>query len=111
MSLCIPALILEPIIQKFNQSFYSRNREVPPEQTRTILDVLSAVSFPVAAELHGTVASMEDLISLAPGDVLRLDHSVDQPVEISVGGLVKFYGELAAHGGRTAARVTAIRQK
>jgi flagellar motor switch protein FliM len=108
MSLCIPALILEPIIQKFNQSFYSRNREIPPRQTRALLDLLSSVPFPVAAELHGTTASMEDLLTLAPGDVLRLDHPIDRPVELSVGGIVKFHGELAAHNGRTAARVTAI---
>jgi len=111
MSLCIPALILEPIIQKFNQSFYSRNREVPPAQTRSLLDMLSSVSFPVAAELHGTTAAMEDLMSLAPGDVLRLDHPVDRPVELSVGGVVKFLGDLAAHNGRTAARVTALHRR
>lgn len=111
MSLCIPALILEPIIQKFNQSFYSRSREVPPAQTRSLLDMLSSVSFPVAAELHGTTAAMEDLISLAPGDVLRLDHPVDRPVELSVGGVVKFHGELTAHNGRTAARVTALHRQ
>src|ERR1700730_1716795 len=45
MSLCIPALILEPIIQKFNQSFYARSREVPRTQTRSVLDMLSSVSF------------------------------------------------------------------
>lgn len=111
MSLCIPALILEPIIQKFNQSFYSRSREVPPSQTHSLLDVLSTVPFPVAAELHGTTAAMEDLMSLAPGDVLRLDHPVDRPVELSVGGLVKFHGELAAHNGRTAARVTSVHRR
>jgi len=106
MSLCIPALILEPIIQKFNQSFYSRTRETAPEQTRSLLDMLSLVPFPVAAELHGTTAAMEDLLTLSPGDVLRLDHPVDRPIEISVGGIVKYCGELAAHNGRTAARIT-----
>jgi flagellar motor switch protein FliM len=108
MSLCIPAIILEPIIQKFNQSFYSRSREAAPEQTRSLLNMLSAVQFPVAAELHGTTAAMEDLMNLAPGDVLRLDHPVDHPMEISVGNIVKFHGELAAHNGRTVARITAV---
>lgn len=111
MSLCIPALILEPIIQKFNQSFYSRSHEVPPRQTGSLLNLLSSVPFPVAAELHGTTASMEDLLSLAPGDVLKLDHPIDRPVELSVGGVVKFHGDLAAHNGRTAARVTAINKR
>ena len=111
MSLCVPAVILEPIIHKFNQSFYSRNREAPVTQTSALLQTLSSVNFPVAVELHGTSAAMEDLLCLAPGDVLRLDHRVDQPVEISVGGLVKFMGTLAAHNGRSSAHITAISQR
>ncbi len=111
MSLCVPALILEPIIQKFNQSFYSRNREAPATQTASILQLLSSVNFPVAAELHGTSAATEDLRTLAPGDVLKLENPVDQPVSISIGGLVKLVGTLAVHNGRTAAHITAINQK
>ncbi len=102
MSLCIPAITLEPIMQKFNQSFYSRSRESPPLQTRAVLTHLATVNFPVAAELHGTKASMDDLLGLAPGDILRLDHRADQPVEISIGGAVKFYGELAARNDHLA---------
>ncbi|HYJ44966.1 MAG TPA: flagellar motor switch protein FliM [Pyrinomonadaceae bacterium] len=102
MSLCIPAITLEPIIQKFNQSSYSRSREVPPAQTRNLLDTLSNVNFPVAAELHGTKAAMDDLLCIAPGDVLRLEHRVGQPMQVSVGGVVKFTGELAAHDDRLA---------
>lgn len=102
MSLCIPAVALEPIIQKFNQSSYSRSREVPPVQTRSLLDRLSNVNFPVAAELHGSKAAMDDLLGITPGDVLRLEHRVGQPMHISVGGVVKFMGELTAYDDRLA---------
>lgn len=105
MSLCIPAITLEPIIHKFNQSFYARNREVPPEQTRVLLDNLSGLTFPVAADLCGTTVAMSELLQIAPGDVLRLDHRVDQPVEVTVGGLAKFNGELVGHRGHTAVHV------
>jgi flagellar motor switch protein FliM len=102
MSLCIPAIALEPIIQRFNQSVYSRSREVPLEQTRALFDTLSIVTFPVAAELRGTRVVMDDLLHLSPGDVLRLDNRVGQPVAVSIGGVVKFFGDLGAHERRTA---------
>lgn len=108
MNLCLPAITLEPIIQILNQSVYSRSREVPPEQTRVLLDILTLVKFPVAAELRGTKASMDDLMSLSPGDVLRLDHRVDQPLEVSVGGHVKFYGNLLAQERRTVVNITSL---
>jgi flagellar motor switch protein FliM len=101
MSLCIPAVTLEPIIQQFSRSFYSRSRgEVPPEQTRALLDNLSLVAFPVSAELRGATAAMDDLMRLAPGDVLKLNHRVGQMVDVSVGGVVKFKGDLVASNGR-----------
>ncbi len=102
MSLCIPAVVLEPIIQRFNQSSYSRNREVAPEQTRALLDILAGVSFQVAAELRGATATTDDLFRLAPGDILLLEHRADQPVSVSIGGVVKFQGELVAQENRTA---------
>ncbi|HKX33099.1 MAG TPA: flagellar motor switch protein FliM [Blastocatellia bacterium] len=102
MSLCIPAIILEPIIQRFNQSSYSRSREVAPRQTRALLDTLSKVVFPICAELRGTTVTMDDLFRLAPGDVLQLDHRTDQPVAVSIGGMVKFQGDLVANDRRTA---------
>jgi flagellar motor switch protein FliM len=108
MSLCLPAITLEPIIQNLNQSLYSRSREVPPEQTRALLDSLALVKFPLSAELRGTKALMDDLMNLAPGDVLRLDHRLDQPVEISVGGQVKFWGDLVAQERRTVVQITGL---
>ena len=108
MSLCLPAITLEPIIQSLNQSVYSRSREVPPEQTRALLDILATVRFPLAAELRGTKAAVDDLLNLSPGDVLRLDHRVDQPIEVSVGGVAKFRGDLIAQERRTVVNITAL---
>jgi flagellar motor switch protein FliM len=108
MSLCIPAITLEPIIQKFNQAAYSRSREALPTQTRALLDTLSGVQFPVAAEIHGTRAAMDDLIHIAPGDILRLDHRIDDPIFVSVGGKTKFRGALVANNGRTAVQLTEV---
>jgi flagellar motor switch protein FliM len=102
MSLCIPALVLEPIIQRFNQSAYTRSSEVSQEESRALLDTLSQVNFPVAAELRGATMLMDDLIRLAPGDVLMLDHHAEQPVALTVGGMVKFLGYLVAKDRRTA---------
>jgi flagellar motor switch protein FliM len=106
MSLCIPAINIEPIIQKLNESSYSRmHPNAPPDQTRALLDNLLTVSFPVAAQLRSTTASIDDLIRLAPGDLLRLDHRVEEPVEVSVGEIVKFHGDLVASESRTAVHV------
>jgi flagellar motor switch protein FliM len=106
MSLCLPAITLEPILQKFNQSLYSHIREVPATQTRALLDSMARVEFPVTAEIIGTKAAVDDLMRLAPGDVLRLEHAVTEAVSISVGGVVKFEGSLVAREKRMAVQIT-----
>lgn len=108
MSLCLPAITLEPVIQNLNQSVYSRSREVPPDQTRALLDLLTNVRFPVAAELRATKTAIDDLLNLSPGDVLRLDHRVDQAVAVSVGGVIKFQGDLLARERRTVVNITGL---
>lgn len=100
MGFCIPAIMLEPIMHKFNQSSYTRNRETPAEETSALLDTLSDVTFPVSVELDHTKALMDDLLSLATGDVLRLDHSIEKPLKVNIGGLTKFHGALGAYNGR-----------
>ncbi len=102
MSLCIPAIVLEPIIDRFNQSSYSRNRVVLPQQTRWLLNNLQMLQFPVAAELRGITATTDDLFRLAPGDILQLDQRADQPITVSIGGLEKFQGVLVEQERRTA---------
>jgi flagellar motor switch protein FliM len=102
MSLCIPAIVLEPIIERFNQSSYSRNRVVLPQQTRHLLNNLRTLNFPISAELRGIKATTDDLFRLAPGDILLLDHRADEPVSVSIGGLEKFQGQLVEQDRRTA---------
>lgn len=101
ISFCLPAITLEPILPKLNQSFYSRINNVPAEQTRSLIEALSMVNLPVAAELHGTTMTIQEILSISPGDVLRLKHRVDEPIEVSVGGVVKFRGDLINRNKRT----------
>ena len=94
LCLGIPATMLEPILSKFNRTAFARRREIPPEDTRALLDALAGVSFPVTAELESTTFTLNEIMNLAPGDVLRLDHRLEQPVRINISGMQKFNGEL-----------------
>ena len=49
---------------------------------------------------------MDDLINIGVGDVLRLDHRIDTPLEINVGGVTKFEAVLLDHGGRKAVSIS-----
>lgn len=96
MSFCLPVGLLEPVIEKFAQQSQSSHEKTSPEATRALLRTLSGVDFTVSTELERVPAAVSDLMSLAVGDVLRTNHSADRPVNIAVGGVVKFRGRLAS---------------
>ena len=106
MSFCLPVAMLDPVIEKFNQSPYSQVSPAPPEQIRSLLKNLSNVRFPIAAELQKVRAFVPDLLELTVGDVLRTNHRVEQPVNLNIGDKNKFLGRLAALDGQIIVQVT-----
>lgn len=96
MSFCLPVAMLEPVIEKFSQNSQTAGDKTSPEATHQLLKTLSNVRFNVATELEKTPAAVADLMDLAVGDVIRTNHRVEKPVNLTINGVVKFTGRLAA---------------
>ena len=111
MSICLPVTMLESVVEKFSQSSYSTAKAASPEATRSLLETISTVRFPVVAELQETPAMVSDLMSLSVGDVLRTSHRIEKNVNLCINGATKFAGKLAAFDGKMVVQVTQARQK
>lgn len=96
MSFCLPVAMLEKVIEKFSQSDQTSNDKTSPEATHHLLKTLSTVRFTVSTELEKTPAAVADLMELSVGDVLRTNHRVEKPVNLSINNVVKFTGRLAS---------------
>ena len=105
MSICLPIMMLEPVIEKFNPSSYESVKSTAPETVRSLLDNVSAVRFPIACQLKPSPAMISDLMNLTVGDVLRTSHKIENPVEICIGNVTKFRGKVAAHDGKMVVQV------
>ena len=111
MSICLPVGMLEPIIDKFNQSNISPTKPTEPQATAALLKTLSKVKFGVSAELESVKAAVSELMTLAEGDVLRSNHRVEKPLNVSVAGAVKFTGRIAAINSRVVLQVSENKQQ
>lgn len=109
MSICLPIMMLEPVIEKFNPSSYQAVKSDSPAAVRTLLENVSATRFAVECRLAPSAAMLADLMNLRIGDVLRTSHKVENPVHICVGGTPKFKGKVAAHDGKITVRVTEMK--
>jgi flagellar motor switch protein FliM len=54
---------------------------------------------------------LSDIVDLRPGDVLPLDHRVDAPLEVSVGGVPRFAARPGRRGKRLACVITSFAEK
>lgn len=105
MSVCLPIVTLESVIDQFNPATYAGIQEVDSETRLPLLDVLSRVRLRVCAEVKPLRVNYGEVMSLAEGDIIRTNHRIDTPVDIKIGGLKKFKGSLAANNGQRVARI------
>lgn len=111
MSICLPVVMLETVIKKFNQSSYSTDNSTAPEATASLLKTVSAVCFPVTAELEKIPVAVADLMALSVGDVLRTHHSVEKTVSVCIADSTKFTGRLAALDGKMVVQLTEANER
>jgi flagellar motor switch protein FliM len=99
MHLCLPFSALQPILGTFEQGNAVDRKEDNSELVRMLRSLLRA-PVTVSCELPATMVTINDLLSLTTGDVMRLDSSVDDRVCIIVGGTSAFEASLMDINGR-----------
>lgn len=106
MSLCLPVALLEPVVDTFGGSAYPANEGASPEATASLLRAVSEVRFPITCQLDHLPIAVGDLNSLAVGDVIRTNHSVDKTLNVCIADATKFVGKLASMDGKLIVQIT-----
>ncbi len=108
MSVCIPFNVIEPVIGKLGtQSWlaYAR-RGTDPSQEASVARKLRLATVQAVAYLGETRITVGDLLSLAPGDIIKLDKLVERDFVLQVQGRNKFAGRLGKLRGNRALQIT-----
>ncbi|MDR3587764.1 MAG: flagellar motor switch protein FliM [Desulfosporosinus sp.] len=108
--LCIPYLVLEPILDKLSTyfRFSTQGKVVTPEQVQAIREKIEWAKVDMVAFLGHSEISVRDLLDLAKGDVIPLNQSVNDPLPIYVGEFMKFKSIPGLHGDHHAVQITEI---
>ncbi|MEQ8768570.1 MAG: flagellar motor switch protein FliN [Planctomycetota bacterium] len=72
------------------------------------LDLLLDVSLNVAVEVGRTRLSVDEILKLAPGSVVRLNRAANEPVELRINGKLVAYGEVVVVNESYAIRLVQI---
>lgn len=71
----------------------------------------SLLPLPIEAELGRRNISVREILSLAPGSVIKLQNPVGSTVDLYVGGAPFGFGEVIRSGGGSVIRITGLETK
>ncbi|CAM4035223.1 flagellar motor switch protein FliM [Lederbergia lenta] len=95
INICIPHVLLEPIIPKLSAHYWmetvSKNRK--PTEVAILEKKVKNANVQLTAQLGTSKLSIEDFLSLDHGDVIELNTRIDEPLIIKIGEIPKFTGQ------------------
>ncbi|SOC35543.1 flagellar motor switch protein FliM [Ureibacillus acetophenoni] len=92
INICIPHVVLEPIIQNLSVQYWMQSniKETSPEQAKILENRVKQAEINIIAELGSASISIEDFLYMNIGDVIQLDKKIEDPLVLKVGNLPKF---------------------
>lgn len=108
MNMCIPLLVLNPILDQISQQTHFMRKMDPAlaELTRLVIaKIVTKASVPMDAILGRAVLKLEDVARLQVGDVVQLDSSPEEFVTVNVGGHPMFQAQPGRRGEQSAVQL------
>lgn len=113
MNMCIPHIVVEPIVSKLSTKFwFSVVQKEPTEDSKEAIQRKIETTFvPLTVVLGRTYITVADFLELQKGDVLPLDTNVNNDLEMLVGDMKKFLVKPGIRKNRVAAKITKVIKK
>ena len=112
MNICYPVVALESLFSKLAEKDTMVNKSVPKESHNRELQVLLGdAHVNIEATLSHVELSMEELLALNKGDIIRLNMPASDVVSLSIDGKEHFQGEIGLHDYRKSIKITELTDK
>lgn len=110
MNFCLPYSALEDVIDKLNTKYWFAALQEKGDESyeKQIEGVIDKAHIPIRAVLGKSVISVNDFVNLQPGDVIRLNSTVENELDVFVGNVKKFRALPGASSGLYAVRITKV---
>jgi flagellar motor switch protein FliM len=96
MSLAIPSIFIKRLRHKFEQLQQVRKVHASIRDQALLAELVQDVTLDFAAYLDGGKIPTRTLLEMEEGDVLLLDHPVDQPLKATLNGDDKWLGNIVS---------------
>jgi len=113
MHICIPHIVIEPIITKLNTKFWFSGvtKEISVNEIKNLERRIESTFLPLSVILGRSFLNVADILNLQKGDVILLDKSVNEDLEIFIGNRVKFHCHPGLRKNKIAVKITRVEKK
>lgn len=110
MNVCLPYMCLEEVMDKLNTKYWFSTMKERDENTyeEAIETLISKAEIPIKAILGASTISVNDFVNLQKGDIIKLDATVGQELDVYVGNIKKFRALPGSSSENYAVRVTSV---
>ncbi len=107
INICIPHVVLEPIIPKLSVHYWmqTNHKERLPEEIGRIQKTIEKAKIPITTILGKSEISIEEFLSLNNGDVIELNQGINDPMVVNIGNIPKFHGQPGKNNKRLAVQI------
>lgn len=92
INICIPHVVLEPIIPKLSVHYWMQTdkKDREPQEIALLEKRIQSADVSVCVELGTSEISVQDFLMLDIGDVIELNQAIDETLLVRVGNIPKF---------------------
>jgi len=110
MNICLPYITLEDVMDKLNTKYWFSTMQDKDEQSyaEVIETAINKALIPVSAELGKSTITVMDFANLMVGDIIKLNKSIEDELDIYVGNIVKFKALPGSFSDNYAVKITEI---
>ncbi len=110
MNICLPYMTLENVMDKLNTKYWFAALKEKDENSyeEAIESLISQSVIPIKARLGMTNISVTEFVNLQKGDIIKLESSIGDELEVFVGNIKKFKALPGSSNENYAVRVTSI---
>ena len=108
MSICLPYMVLEPIIADLSAQSWISKKDETIDLTDKLLQSIGDRTLELDVELGRQNITIKDFLQLKNGDIITLDHMKSELSNITIGDRDKYLGKLGVSGNNRAVEIVKV---